>query len=111
MGAKAYSVRMANSRSGDSVIERLVRVLSTFDAEHTEQSPSDIARRAGLPASTGHRVVADLVDSGLLERTENGRAITRFNERVAQDPRVEQVLVPLRDGLTLIRRVDAAAPC
>ena len=65
---------MANSRTGDSVIERLVRVLATFDAEHTEQTPSDIARRAGLPASTGHRLVADLVDSGLLERTENGRA-------------------------------------
>jgi len=65
---------MANSRSGDSLIERLVRVLATFDAEHTEQSPSDISRRSGLPVSTGHRLVSDLIDSGLLERTENGRA-------------------------------------
>ena len=65
---------MANSGSGDSVIERLVRVLATFDAEHTEQTPSDIARRSGLPASTGHRLVSDLVGSELLERTENGRA-------------------------------------
>lgn len=64
---------MANSRSGDSVIDRLVRVLATFDAEHTEQSPSEIARRADLPASTGHRLVADLVGSGLLERDELGR--------------------------------------
>lgn len=29
--------------------------------------------------------------------------IRRFNERVAADPRVEQVILPLRDGLTLIR--------
>lgn len=65
---------MANSHTGDSVIDRLVRVLATFDAEHTEQSASDIARRAGLPASTGHRLVADLVASGLLERDEAGRA-------------------------------------
>jgi len=64
---------MANSRSGDSVIERLVRVLATFDAHHTEQSPSDIARRAELPPSTGHRLVADLVGGGLLERDEMGR--------------------------------------
>lgn len=35
---------------------------------------------------------------------ENGKAITAFNETVAADPRVEQVLLPLRDGLTLIRR-------
>jgi DNA-binding IclR family transcriptional regulator len=65
---------MANSRSGDSVIARLVRVLATFDAEHTAQTPSDIARRAELPASTAHRLVADLIGSGLLERDEDGRA-------------------------------------
>jgi DNA-binding IclR family transcriptional regulator len=65
---------MANSRSGDSMIERLVRVLATFDAEHTAQTPSQIARRADLAASTGHRVVADLIEAGLLERDEDGRA-------------------------------------
>lgn len=37
--------------------------------------------------------------------TPNGVAIAAFNEAVADDPRVEQVLLPLRDGLTLIRRV------
>ena len=36
--------------------------------------------------------------------TANGAAIARFNEAVAADARVEQVLLPLRDGLTLIRR-------
>lgn len=65
---------MANSRTGDSIIDRLVRVLATFDADHTEQSPTEIARRAGLPASTGHRLVADLAAAGLLERDDAGRA-------------------------------------
>lgn len=37
----------------------------------------------------------------------NGAAIAAFNRSVSEDPRVEQVLVPLRDGLTLIRRLDA----
>jgi caffeoyl-CoA O-methyltransferase len=37
--------------------------------------------------------------------TPNGLAIAKFNQAVAADPRVEQVLLPLRDGLTLIRRV------
>jgi caffeoyl-CoA O-methyltransferase len=37
--------------------------------------------------------------------TANGAAIAAFNDAVAADPRVEQVLLPLRDGLTLIRRV------
>jgi DNA-binding IclR family transcriptional regulator len=65
---------MANSPTGDSLIDRVVRVLATFDSSHTEQTPSDIARRAGLPASTGHRLVADLTAAGLLERDETGRA-------------------------------------
>ena len=34
----------------------------------------------------------------------NGAAIAAFNDAVAADPRLEQVLIPLRDGLTLIRR-------
>ena len=31
--------------------------------------------------------------------------IRRFNDRVARDGRVEKVILPLRDGLTLIRRI------
>jgi caffeoyl-CoA O-methyltransferase len=39
------------------------------------------------------------------ERTPNGEAIACFNRIVKDDPRVEQVLLPVRDGLTIIRRV------
>ena len=54
-----------------------------------------------------------LVDNTLLQghpylppqqRSANGEAIAQFNRFVADDPRVEQVLLPLRDGLTIIRR-------
>ncbi|NEP57333.1 MAG: SAM-dependent methyltransferase [Symploca sp. SIO2G7] len=54
-----------------------------------------------------------LVDNTLLQgqpylpteqRSPNGEAIARFNRFVADDPRVDQVLLPLRDGLTIIRR-------
>lgn len=38
--------------------------------------------------------------------SDNGAAIAAFNAAVIADRRVEQVLLPLRDGLTLIRRVD-----
>jgi caffeoyl-CoA O-methyltransferase len=41
-----------------------------------------------------------------VEPPPNGVAVAAFNAAVAADPRVEQVLVPLRDGLTVIRRVD-----
>ena len=38
------------------------------------------------------------------QRTANGQAIACFNRFVAEDPRVEQVMIPIRDGLTLIKR-------
>lgn len=58
-----------------------------------------------------HAVIA--VDNTLMQGqpytdegvTGNGAAIRSFNDAVSADPRVEQVLLPLRDGLTLIRRV------
>jgi caffeoyl-CoA O-methyltransferase len=39
------------------------------------------------------------------ESTANGVAIATFNQTIADDPRIDRVLLPLRDGLTLIRRV------
>lgn len=41
----------------------------------------------------------------LPEASVNGAAIAQFNQVVQADPRVEQVLLPLRDGVTLIRRI------
>ncbi len=38
------------------------------------------------------------------QRSAHGKAIARFNRFVAEDKRVEQVLIPLRDGVTIIKR-------
>lgn len=54
------------------MVQRIVRILATFDSGRTAQTPSDIARRAQLPVSTTHRIVSDLLTSGLLERDEDG---------------------------------------
>lgn len=64
---------MANSPSGDSMTERLVRVLETFTVDRTVQTASEIGRRAGLPSSTAHRIVDELVGAGLLDRDEEHR--------------------------------------
>lgn len=37
-------------------------------------------------------------------RTANGEAITRFNQFLIEDNRVEQVMLPIRDGFTLVKR-------
>jgi len=64
---------VANSASGDSMTERIVRVLETFTLERTVQSTAEIGRRAELPSSSAHRIVAELVHAGLLERETDHR--------------------------------------
>ena len=44
-----------------------------------------------------------VIDAG--DESQNVVAMRRFNDYVAADPRVECVMVPIRDGVTLIRRV------
>ncbi|KAA8593506.1 hypothetical protein FQN60_009622 [Etheostoma spectabile] len=41
----------------------------------------------------------------------NGLALRKFNQFVCNDPRVEQVIIPLRDGISVIRRVSVASEC
>jgi caffeoyl-CoA O-methyltransferase len=49
-------------------------------------------------------IAADNTLFGMRSDSDNGAAITRFNEHVLHDDRVEAVLLPFRDGVTLIRR-------
>lgn len=56
---------------GASVTARAFAILSAFEGARPQLSLSDIARRADLPVSTAHRLVAELVDWGALERTQN----------------------------------------
>ena len=66
---------------------------------------------ASLPLLSEHGLIAvDNVFQGgrLLDpRTENPNAVAmrRFNDHIAADQRVECVMVPIRDGVTLIRRI------
>jgi DNA-binding IclR family transcriptional regulator len=61
---------VANSPSGESVISRVVRLMSAFDRDLPTMTLSGLARRAGLPLTTAHRLVDDLVR--LIERLPDG---------------------------------------
>lgn len=105
---------MANSPSGDSLIERVVRVLDTFGVDRTVQTASAIGRRAGLPSSTAHRLVDELVQAGLLERDDEHRVrlgmrlwelalrgSTALRLRQAALPHMERVQAALREHTQL----------
>ncbi|MBT2533615.1 IclR family transcriptional regulator [Arthrobacter sp. ISL-48] len=63
---------MANSVSGDSVVDRVVRVISAFPEGASSLQLSEIATRAGLPLTTAHRLVRQLAAHGLLETGAGG---------------------------------------
>ncbi|RAE29145.1 IclR family transcriptional regulator, partial [Burkholderia multivorans] len=64
---------MANSPSGDSMIDRLVRVLSSFDPDHPSLSTDELSARAQLPKSTAYRLINDMMRHDLLQRDPSGR--------------------------------------
>lgn len=95
---------MANSRSGESVAQRIVRVLETFDADRTAQTASEIGRRAGLPSSTAHRLIAELVATGLLDRDEAGEVrlgmhLWEVAQRGSRALRLRQAALPFMQSV------------
>lgn len=58
---------------GETVTTRVLALLDAFTAERPEMTLTEISRRAGLPLSTTHRLVAELANWGALERTDDGR--------------------------------------
>jgi len=60
-----------STESGRSVTSKITSILMTF-TEGNEHSLTEIARLAGLPISTAHRLTSELASWRLLERTEDG---------------------------------------
>jgi DNA-binding IclR family transcriptional regulator len=52
---------------------RALRTLGAFTPDHPSLSLTEIARRAGVPLTTAHRLVAVLAEWGALERDSSGR--------------------------------------
>lgn len=95
---------MANSRSGESVLQRAVRVLDAFTSEHPVRTASEVARAAGLSTSTAHRLMAEMVEVGMLDRTEDaryvvGRRAWELSARVNPLERLRHAAQPVMEGI------------
>jgi DNA-binding IclR family transcriptional regulator len=65
-------MRSPTTAAGRSVTRRALSILEAFDSTHRQLNLSEIARRAGLPLTTVHRHVRELVDWQALERRADG---------------------------------------
>jgi predicted O-methyltransferase YrrM len=127
--AEFAQARFDASPAGDRIDIRIAPALATLASLVTDEERFDLifidADKPGYEDYLDAILVGDLlapggivcVDNTLLQgepyldgdatgRSPNGAAIAAFNDRVAADPELEQVLLPVRDGLTLIRRAE-----
>lgn len=64
-----------HAQSSRSMLAKAFDILGVFSIEHPVLTQAEITRRANLPHSTTRRLVAEMVEHGLLERTSDGELV------------------------------------
>lgn len=100
---------MARSTSGESVMERVLRIIEAFDVSTPVLTVSEIARRADLPVTTAHRLVNELVDLRMLERAgphqiRIGLRMWELSSRSSRVVRLRDVALPFMEDLHAVVR-------
>jgi DNA-binding IclR family transcriptional regulator len=102
-------VRQSGGVSGRSVVSKVAAILHSFDgAPH--HTVSDLARSTGLPLSTAYRLLRELVDTGVLHRTEQGlyslsrRSPSRTEPGSTADLTIRDLAHPVMHDLLAVTR-------
>lgn len=89
-----------------SVTSRALALLGTFDAEHSAQTLSGMARRAGLPVATAHRLAGELVAWGGLEKKHGqyrvGQRIWRLGLLAPAQQNIAEVAAPFMQDVLFV---------
>lgn len=91
------------SRDGRSMLTRGLAILSVFRTGDTELTLAELSRRAGLPKPTAHRLVAELVERGVLERgvrgVRLGQQLFALGSRVPRQRLLREAAAPVLERL------------
>lgn len=91
------------SASAESLVERIDALLGAFGVRDVGVPVAELARRTGLPRSTTHRLVDQLVGVGLLERDGSvvtlGLRLFELGQLVPQQLRVRSAVSPFLHDL------------
>lgn len=98
-------------REGESSLSRGLSLLELFTPEESEMSISEMARRTGMPKSTTHRLVGDLLRWGALEKGRGGvRLGVRLFELghlVPDHSRLRELAIPFAHSLNEITHLTS----
>lgn len=103
--ATAHHHEMTGSVDGPpkSVLARGLRLLDAFGSADTTLSLAELAARTGLPKATAHRLVAELVTWGGLERTEGRYRLSmklfELGQRVPRRRDLREAALPYLEDL------------
>ncbi|MGW3012892.1 IclR family transcriptional regulator [Streptomyces sp. NPDC001219] len=93
------------------MLARGFSVLRCFRTGEHELPLSEIARRADMPKATAHRIIAELVDEGMLERSEKGLrlgvALFMLGARVPRQLKFRDLAFPYAERLHQLTRGSA----
>lgn len=93
-----------------SLITRVVGIVGAFDERDPVLSLVELSRRTGLPKSTVHRIVAELVDLRVLERQADGDGyrlgmwLFERGELVPEHRSLSDAALPLMEDLREVTR-------
>jgi DNA-binding IclR family transcriptional regulator len=95
---------VARSGSGESVLERVVRILEAFTPRYPVLTVGEVARRADLPVATASRLIAELVGHGLLSRDEDrrvrvGTRLWELGSRASPTSSLRELAMPVLEDL------------
>jgi DNA-binding IclR family transcriptional regulator len=92
----------------ESVIGRIGLVLDAFGADDADLGLTELARRSGLAKPTVHRLAAQLVDAGFLERHGTdyrlGVRLFEIGQRVPAARRLRDAALPFMEDLFVATR-------
>jgi IclR family transcriptional regulator, acetate operon repressor len=98
------------SQDSASSLSRGLCLLNLFSVNNTELSISELARRSGIPKSTTHRLVGDLMNWGALERGPRGvRLGIHLLElgHLVPTQRLREVAIPFAHNLNEVTHLTA----
>lgn len=100
-----------STRDSESSLSRGLSLLELFGPDESEMSISEMARRTGMPKSTTHRLVGDLLRWGALERGRHGvRLGVRLFELghlVPDHSRLREIAIPFAHSLNEITHLTS----